>query len=181
MGNAFTIFVFWTQRFHLTRTCFLLIKLAVADFLVGVTEPIVLGTEKIRKMTAVRGQINSIKSPSSTFQVLGSSASVFFLAIISLERVFAVLCPLRHRVISNRAYIYSIIIGWEAGVCRLGSPCYKNTKQSWVETCMVVLLFILAFSYLCWSSVQATLRSVLDCALQLLNVTSTTTIQLNIT
>ena len=61
MGNAFTIFVFWTQRFHLTRTCFLLIKLAVADFLVGVTEPIVLRTEKIRKMTAVRGQIIALK------------------------------------------------------------------------------------------------------------------------
>ena len=30
-GNAFTIFVFWTERFRLKRTYFLLINLAVAD------------------------------------------------------------------------------------------------------------------------------------------------------
>lgn len=52
IGNAFTIFVFWTQRAHLKRTCFLLISLAVADLLVGVTEPIVLATDKFEKMTS---------------------------------------------------------------------------------------------------------------------------------
>jgi hypothetical protein len=157
MGNAFTIFVFWTQRFHLTRTCFLLIKLAVADFLVGVTEPIVLGTEKIRKMTAVRGQINSIKSPSSTFQVLGSSASVFFLAIISLERVFAVLCPLRHRVISHRAYIYSIITGWAAGVCMAGISLLQKYETELgrnvyggvvIHSCLFISVLVICASYL---------------------------------
>ena len=45
IGNTFNIFVFWTQRFHLKRTCFLLISLAVADLLVGITDPIVLGTK----------------------------------------------------------------------------------------------------------------------------------------
>jgi len=120
IGNTFSIFVFWTQRFHLKRTCFLLINLAAADLLVEISEPIVLGTEKIRKMTAVEEQVRSIKSPSSAFQVLALSASVFFLATISLERVFAVLYPLRHRVISTRAYVYSIIIGWAAGVCMAG-------------------------------------------------------------
>ena len=103
-GNMFTIFVFWTQRTHLRRTCFLLINLAVADLLVGITEPIVLGTEKIPTMKAA-GQmegVQTMKNPSSAFQVLGSSTSVIFLALISLERAHAVLRPLRHRVINTR-------------------------------------------------------------------------------
>ena len=45
-GNAFTIFVFWTERSRLKRTYFLLINLAVADLLVGITEFIIIGTAK---------------------------------------------------------------------------------------------------------------------------------------
>ena len=48
VGNAFTIFVFWTQRSRLTRTYILLVNLAVADFLVGITELIVIGTVKFQ-------------------------------------------------------------------------------------------------------------------------------------
>ena len=48
VGNAFTIFVFWTQRSRLTRTYFLLVNLAVADFVVGITELIVIGTVKFQ-------------------------------------------------------------------------------------------------------------------------------------
>ena len=121
IGNLFTIFVFWTQRFHLRRTCFLLINLAVADLLVGIAEPIVLGTEKIPKMKAVRMvDARRTKNPSSTFQVLGSSTSVIFLALISLERVHAVLRPLRHRVTTTRVYICSIVVAWTAGLCMTG-------------------------------------------------------------
>lgn len=59
-------------------------------------------------------------SLSTAFQVLGSSTSVFFLALISLERVFAVLYPLRHRVTSIRPYICSIVICWAAVFCMAG-------------------------------------------------------------
>ena len=45
-GNAFTIFVFWTERSRLKRTYFLLINLAVADLLVGIKEFIIIGTAK---------------------------------------------------------------------------------------------------------------------------------------
>ena len=121
-GNLFTIFVFWTQRRHLKRTCFLLINLAVADLLVGITEPIVLGIENSRGMGQGHkaGPVKDeqrMKNPSTAFQVLGSSTSVIFLALISLERVHAVLWPLRHRVISTRVYIYAITIAWTAGLC----------------------------------------------------------------
>jgi len=117
IGNTFTIYVFWTRRFHLKRTCFLLIGLTVADLLVGITEAIVLGANAAEKMASLGKKEGIIASLSTTFQVLGSSTSVFFLAIISLERVFAVLCPLRHRVTSIRPYICSIFMSWAAGFC----------------------------------------------------------------
>ncbi len=121
-GNMFTIFVFWNQRTHLKRTYFLLINLAVADLLVGTTEPIVLGTEKIPRMKAVRIEdVHEIRNPSSAFQLLGSSTSVIFLALISLERAHAVLRPFRHRVINTRIYICAIVIAWTAGLCIAGT------------------------------------------------------------
>ena len=119
IGNTFTIFVFWTQRPHLKRTCFLLINLAVADLLVGITEPIIIATEKIPRSKAPRRGEQNITNPSNAFQILGSSTSAFFLALISLERVFAVLWPLRHRVMTTRVYIYSILVVWAVGMCLL--------------------------------------------------------------
>ena len=50
VGNIFTIFVFWKHRHRLKRTSFLLINLAVADLLVGFTEPIALGTYLPRRL-----------------------------------------------------------------------------------------------------------------------------------
>ena len=42
-GNSFTIFVFWKNRNKLKRTSFLLINLAVADLLVGLSQMIMTG------------------------------------------------------------------------------------------------------------------------------------------
>ena len=112
IGNVFTIFVFKTQpRLHLKRTCLLLINLAVADLLVGVGEVAVLIMHKIP------GTGDGSLSASWALQAFGSCLSVMFLALISLERVYAVFRPLRHRVTSAGAYIFSIVIVWVAGLC----------------------------------------------------------------
>ena len=124
IGNTFTIFVFWNKRSHLKRTCFLLINLALADLLVGLTEPIVLGSAKIPRMT-VYGQAGqarkSNRNASAAFQILGSSTSVMFLALISLERAFSVLRPLYHRAMDTRVYIYSIVTVWVVGFVMAGA------------------------------------------------------------
>ena len=111
IGNVFTIFVFKTQSgLHLKRTCLLLINLAVADLLVGVGEVVVLITHKIS------GSRIGLLNLSFSFQAFGSCTSLMFLALISLERVYAVFWPLRHRVISAQAYIFSITIVWVIGL-----------------------------------------------------------------
>lgn len=113
-GNVFTIFVFWTQRLHWKRTYLLLINLAVADLIVGLGEALVLAAS-----TILNGgnEAEKRKSPFWAFQVFGSCTSVLFLVSISLERVYSVLWPSRHRVTSTRAYVYSILIVWVVGVC----------------------------------------------------------------
>ena len=66
-------------------------NLAVADLLVGIAEPIVLSTGKFSRMTEVRGREKEPVNSSAPLQLSASSTSVCFLAVISLERVYAVL------------------------------------------------------------------------------------------
>ena len=158
IGNTFTIFVFWTQTSHLKRSYFLLINLAVADLLVGIAESILLGTEKIPTFTPVisRRVYESTNNPSAAFQLSASSTSVFFLALISLERAFAVLWPVRHHVVSNRAYTCSIAIVWAVGFCMFGLCVLSlyHTKveskyvYSTIHSCLFISLLVICASYL---------------------------------
>ena len=157
IGNAFTIFVFWSRRLSLRRTCFLLINLAIADLIVGITEPIVLATEEFPNSKAVRAQEGErIENHSSAIQHIGGSTSVFFLALISLERVSAVLWPLRHRVMHTRVYVYSIIIVWALGLCTSGllisSRNYATVDRVYftvtLTSFLLISLIVICASYL---------------------------------
>ena len=120
IGNSFTILVFWIHRNKLKRTSLLLINLAVADLFVGLTQILVVGTNALPRHIGVsrisETRLSRLKYIATPFQVAFSSASVFFLVLISLERAFALIWPLRHRVTSTKAYIYSVAIVWAAGI-----------------------------------------------------------------
>ena len=154
IGNTFTIFVFWTQKLRLKRTCFLLINLAIADLLVGIVEAVVLVTSKISK--AEGKEVGRNQHPSVVFHAFGSSTSVFFLALISVERVYAVLWPFRHRTTSTRVYIYSIIFAWLAGFCMAGlsllKACDSNVDTAYanvtVHLFLLIALLIILVSFL---------------------------------
>ena len=156
IGNTLTIFVFWTHRFHLKEAYYLLINLAVADLLVGVTESKVLGSEKISNLiTQAERKEGSGVNPTKAFQVLGFTSSVFFLVLIALERVFALLWPLRHRVTSTRAYAYSIVIVWAAGfsmaaISTLLPTYYPELDRMsgvTVHSCLFISLLVICASY----------------------------------
>ena len=116
-GNMFTIFIFWTLRMRLKRTCFLLINLAIADLLVGIGDGAAL---VIQKSLRTEMQPKGTQSPSWAFRMFACCTSLMFLALVSLERVYAVLGPLRHRVTRTRAYVFSIVLVWGAGLCIAG-------------------------------------------------------------
>ena len=120
-GNAFPIFVFWTERSPLKRTYFLLINVAVADLLVGITEFIVIGTAKYHNVgEGYCFLMRSRANPIAAFILLFSGTSVYFLALISMERAFAVLWPIRHRITNSRLYNCSIVIVWAVGLALFG-------------------------------------------------------------
>ena len=117
VGNAFTIFVFWKHRNRLKRTSFLLINLAVTDLLVGFTEPIALGAFDLLAHLEETSFNNARNTNILTaFQVTFSFSSMFFLTLISLERAYALIWPLRHRVANTRVYIYSATFTWIAAI-----------------------------------------------------------------
>ena len=116
IGNTFTIFVFWIHRHKLKRASFLLINLAVADLLVGFTEILTVGSCSLpREIGTFNTSKTCDENISAVFQIAFSGTSIFFLVLISLERGFALIWPLRHRVTSNETYIYSAVTVWLAG------------------------------------------------------------------
>ena len=153
IGNTFTIFVFWNQRSLIKRTYFLLINLAIADLLVGITELTVLAAFKFEVMLESDALLIN---PSVAFQLLFPSMSVYFLALVSLERAFSVLWPIRHRPINSRVYIFSIVFGWAVGLCffalTLIAILYPQVKQEYVfitsNTGLLISQLIMCISYL---------------------------------
>ena len=106
VGNSLTIWIFLKQKFR-KRAHFLLISLAVADLLVG--------------LLAV--PLFCIKASSDRFSrwrfyawlyvdIFTGLTSVFTLAVISLERMYAVGWPLRHKTLRFRAYKFAIVTPW---------------------------------------------------------------------
>ena len=150
-GNTFTIFVFWNQRSRINRTYFLLINLAIADLLVGITELTVLGAFKFEVTLESDGlSMQRQSNPSVAFQLLFLFlflfTSVYFLALVSLERAFSVLSPIRHRSINSRVYIKRIVFVWAVGLCffalTLIAIHYPEVKEEYVFIASNIGLFI---------------------------------------
>ena len=64
--------------------------------------------------------MRSRANPIAAFILFFSGTSVYFLALISMERAFAVLRPIRHRITNSRVYNCSIDIVWAVGLAFFG-------------------------------------------------------------
>ncbi|CAH3170069.1 unnamed protein product [Porites lobata] len=80
-------------------------------------EPVAIGTVGIPQRFGQEYYGNV----STAFQAMFAATSV--VCLVSLERTFALICPFRHRVISTRAYIHSIIFAWFSGITVGHSLC----------------------------------------------------------
>ena len=121
IGNTFTIYVFWKTRRTLQKASYLLINLAVADLFVGVMQITLLATHlQLYLFTYSEFNIHIFSSQKShlisSIQIIFSCSLVFSLAVISLERVYAVVWPLHHRTVSSRVYFSSIAFIWAASI-----------------------------------------------------------------
>ena len=105
-GNSITIYMFWCIRKRLKRTSYLIINLAVADLLVGVSV-----TFNLLLHIATEESAHVINC-SAFIDTTGVVCSMLCLALISLERMLAILWPFRHRTVKRRYYYISVGIVW---------------------------------------------------------------------
>ncbi|CAH3118286.1 unnamed protein product, partial [Pocillopora meandrina] len=103
-GNILNIWMFSKLR-RRKRSSFLLIGLGVADLLVGgLAIPLFIAGFESASITTWR-VFNIV-------DMFTSTSSIYTLAVISLERMFAIGWPLRHRSANFRIYICAISIPW---------------------------------------------------------------------
>ena len=147
IANTFTVFVFWIHRHKLKRTFLIVFNLTVADLFVGLVETVIAG-RKLNGSKFMEGILGS-------FLAMASGASVFFLVLVSLERAFALIWPLRHRVTSTKVYIYSVAIISLAGLS-LGALNFLTTNgiidfRHYLFAYSIIIflsLFVICSSYL---------------------------------
>ena len=105
LGNFFSIWVFHRKKSR-KRSYFLLISLAVADLMVGLFAIPLFIIGSSTEYSYLRWLV-----PTS-FDAFTGLTSIYTLAVISLERMFATVCPLRHRTLTSRNYICAVAIPW---------------------------------------------------------------------
>ena len=105
-----TILIFWGMRKRLKRTSYLLINLAVADFFVGIGLSMFISADIAR--TLKRNIPDNLETTLIIIDLSATLSSVTSLALISLERMFAILWPFRHRLLKTRYFYVSIGVVW---------------------------------------------------------------------
>ena len=106
VGNVLTIWIFLKRRLR-KRAHFLLISLAVADLLVGLLAVPLFMVVNTKLRTAL--SVYYIQTCADVFTGL---TSIFTLAVISLERMYAIGWPFRHRTLKRRFYMFAIVMPW---------------------------------------------------------------------
>ena len=146
IANMFTIFVFWIHRKKLKRTFLLVINLAFADLFVGFTGILtVIGAFALQRHTGFNKiSQDTFFGMSLILHATFACISVYFLVLISLERAFALIWPLRHRVASIKVYINSVVIVWLVGTAQ-GALIFlalnEDIKMEYSEVCGGFLIY----------------------------------------
>ena len=112
--NLITVYIFWNIRRRLRRASYLLINLAVADFTVGIALIFWLWDG----IAAMKGRhlSYSVGEQILIFDVTVIAASLLSLALISLERMCAILWPFRHRLSRKWYYLTSVGSVWTLAI-----------------------------------------------------------------
>ncbi|XP_022790106.1 adenosine receptor A1-like [Stylophora pistillata] len=105
VGNCLSISVLLRRRLR-KRPHYLLVELALADLLVGIFAiPILM-------ITSISQERVLSQFVSDCVDMFTGLWSVFTLALISIERLYAISHPLHHRQLSLKSYIIAMVMPW---------------------------------------------------------------------
>ena len=156
--NIITIIVFVKQRQLHRRSTYLIIHLAFVDFLVGaVAGPLTLAERmaivcNLWKKLSGEDATYIIRSQyiiQNAFTVLLYFISILNLAVISLERLHATLCPLKHRLLGNWIYVMVICAMWVFSSLVEFVPLILYLAEKWDVKSGSLVLFYNIRSSLC--------------------------------
>lgn len=113
-GNSLVIAAFSCFKKLRTRTNYFVIGLAAADILVGLLSiPFWIATLVSVWLQSVSWMSNSLLYRAFiALDVFSGIASILHLLLISLERLYAIGWPVRHRVSSRRSYLLAASMAW---------------------------------------------------------------------
>lgn len=167
-GNLLTTLVFLRCRKLRTRRYYLIINLTISDTLVGA---LALPTFLVSfgKSLNVWDKISAVpREVGLVLDMFAGFASIAFLTMISLERLYATLRPFSYRALKSQWYVLLTVIAWVvAGSIPSLHLClmkYESTSQIIVVTVWVPFLsaqlLIVCVSYLViWRKVRVVNKS----------------------
>ena len=141
--NIITIIVFVKQRQLQRRSTYLIIHLAFVDFLVGAVSGPLTIVEKMASFCNLRKNpfrehaAYTIRDVSSKYIIQHAITlllyfiSILNLAVISLERLHATLCPLKHRLLGIWFYVMAICAMWSFSALLDFVPLMLYTAEKW--------------------------------------------------
>ena len=173
-GNLFTTFVFLGSRKLRKRRYYFMFNLAMSDALVGALA-MPLFVVPFGMSLGVWGEMSWILGDVSLFlDMLTGFASIVFLTMIALERLYATLRPFNYRTLKSRWYVLFTIIAWMAAgsipalhlaMIKFPDTFLSSTPVSikaamWVPF-LATLLLLISISYaVIWGKVRIVHKSV---------------------
>ena len=152
--NISTTVIFWRRRSTLKRATYLLINLALADMLVGLGEISLCVVSIVFK--GVLWKEHGAVSFFSAFMSFACTSSICSLAVIAVERAYAITKPMRHRTVSTAYYWRGILFVWIIsalissliGVRSLAiAERYKMALRCVTASILLLLLVVICVSY----------------------------------
>ncbi|KAK2568389.1 Adenosine receptor A2a [Acropora cervicornis] len=160
VGNLLTIIIFQKKQLR-RRPHFLLISLAVADLLVGlVSIPLYIANNYVESQILFGAFVR-------VGNMLPGFASIFTLATIALERMYAIGWPFRHRALKTEAYVVAIATPWllamivavSGSVLKNVLPHESNSYSALLGIFLTVPVILTCLAYLAlWMKERSRLR-----------------------
>lgn len=167
-GNLLAVFVFVGNRRLRKRRYYLMINLALSDALVGAVAmplfvvPFGTSLKAWPAVSWIRGDVSLF------FDMFAGFASIVFLAMIALERLYATLRPFNYRALKSRWYVLFTIIAWMAAgsvpslhLLMIKSSTPRSIKTGmWIPVLAALLLLICVSYAIIWRKVTTVHKNV---------------------